>query len=111
MNEILNSKVAVDRLQNFLSSADIDMSYIKHSQATDPHTALKLTNGTFSWIDENAKPAEQPQSPKKSEGKRGGQVELEMSAGLKKSGKVGGPILKDINMEVKTGSFVAILGE
>jgi len=101
----------VDRLQNFLGADDIDTSYIKHNQATDPNIALKLTNGTFSWIDENAKPPEQPQSPKKSEGKKGGQVELEMSAGLKKSGKIGGPVLKDINMEIKTGSFVAILGE
>jgi len=101
INEVLNAKVALDRIQNFLAADDIDTSYIKHSQITHPDIALKLTNGTFSWLDDEAKPKDD--SPKKAP------VDLENgSAGIKKKTE---PILKDLNIEIKTGSFVAILGD
>lgn len=113
----MNSKISYDRIQNFLSSPDIDTSYIQHDQYRKADTAIKIKNGTFKWLDENEKPQESPEagSPGKEMGpmRRGEQSpELgenkERSPGVRPVPEI---ILNDINMEVKTGSFVAILGE
>ena len=107
-----------------MSTDDIDTSYINHRQDHTDDISIKIQNGTFKWIDENEKPREEPNPKSPQKGKPEGSelspmkknqgqgpkqgVDLEGSAGIKRTPEV---ILKDINMEVKSGSFVAILGE
>jgi len=122
ITEFLNSKISYDRIQNFLSTDDIDTSYIHHDQHMRSDISLKIQNGTFKWIDENEKPRETaPDLKKKKAQVEDGEEMSPMKGrrnreekdfgnleGVKRKPEV---ILKDINMEVKHGAFIAILGE
>ena len=86
MNDLLQGQVSMQRLEEFMFSDDIDTSYIKKTSGNS--SAVKIQNGNFYWNqggDKNNKQATSSDSDK--------------------------PILKNINMDIKKGSFVAILGE
>ena len=74
INEFLQSKIALDRIQSFLNVPDVDTSYIMKTHNHYSQTALKITNGNFAWLDENAKPKEKVEgkadSPKKPDSPR-----------------------------------------
>ena len=91
----------MERVQKFMFNEEIDTSYIAHSRLPANENAIKITNGNFYWIKH-----ERP----------GGTTSIENNskAGCDQQEKlVDRPqlILKNINMQIKTGSFVAILGE
>jgi len=73
-------------------SDDIDTSYIKKSESKSSNTAIKIQNGNFYWG--QGKPKDGAQNKKQEE-----------------SSEPDKPILKNINMDIKKGAFVAILGE
>ena len=132
MNEITESKISLDRIQKFLYAEEVSTSYIFRSRNTHTENAIKIINGNFAWIDEAAQAkANQPKTQGKagsSTGKADSPTEKgDSSPPLKKpepekkpvdleKGPDGKPpklihVLKNLNMEIKKGSFVAILGE
>ena len=90
-NDLLQGQVSLERLEKFMFSEDIDTSYIKKSESENSQTAIKIKNGNFYW--NKGKSQEEIQDKQES---------------FSDSDQ---PILKNINMDIKKGSFVAILGE
>jgi len=73
-------------------SEDIDTSYITKTKDTAKDIAIKIKNGNFYWASKKTEPGNQEQEQE----------------GFTNPNNL---ILKNINMEIKKGSFVAILGE
>ena len=95
ISAILDAKVALDRISKFLTAEEIQADYIKKEESLGCNgTAIKVKNGNFYWLTE-----EEKQFKKKKEEKLEDCLE---------EGKL---ILQDINLKIKKGSFVAILGE
>ena len=138
ISAVLDLKVSLDRVSKFLLAEDIQADYIKKSEDLD--VAIKMTNGNFYWLTEEerklkkkkedeekqkAESAEDSGGAEKAEGdkkdekkddgsgseeKKEAEVEKQASESLNENGGER-LILKDINLEIKKGSFVAILGE
>lgn len=124
MNEITESKISLDRIQKFLYAEEVSTSYIYRSRNSQAENAIKINNGNFAWIDEAAQakanqaktqgkagsPTGKPGSPppKKPEPEKK-PVDLEKGPDGKPAKLI--HVLKNLNMEIKKGSFVAILGE
>jgi len=90
-NDLLQAQVSLERVEKFMFSEDIDTSYIRKIKSKDINSsAINIKNGNFSWTSKKDKTPEQNG--------------IEDSLSNK-------PILKNINMDIKKGSFVAILGE
>ncbi len=82
------------RVQQFMFNGEVDTSYIIRSKQAASPVALAITNGNFYWQSKQAD-SEKEEPP--------------ASEDLTKNGyKL---ILKDINMTIPKGSFVAILGD
>ena len=131
-----DSMISMRRIQKFLLSPELDLSYIKQSEPTTDVVAIKVFQGNFSWRYENA-PANDSQfkapdtsmieSPpialeNTSEGlytERDDEKELEMSIQSARPGlldsedavKASCFELEKINMTIFKGSFVAIIGD
>ena len=83
MNDILQGQISLGRVQDFMYAEEIDTSIINSNRNESDDVAVKIKNGNFAWTTND-------------EGTQQDSSNL---------------ILKNINMEIKKGSFVAILGE
>lgn len=130
LTTLLESMIAVNRLQKFLLAEEIDTKYIKRHDGWGSDVALKIQNGFFYWNEPGQK-KDLHQKVKKNSQKRSvsaktispteGQVCIEMSerkesavsskSSIAESERSSQYILKDINLEIKKGSFVAFIGE
>ena len=79
--------MSLERVEKFMFSGDVDTSYISRRNDPKSDIAIKVQNGSFYW---NDKPNNNVENNRKTFDNR---------------------ILKNINMTIKKGSFVAILGE
>jgi len=96
LNDLLQGQVSLDRLQKFLFSEEVNTEYVAHSKEPKGNVAIKIENGNFYWVkDDNQREYLKTEV-------RDIQLQETNRPDL---------ILKDINMEIKKGSFVAILGE
>ena len=75
-----------------MKSSEIDTEYITRLNKAQEKTAIKITNGNFYWADNTRNNAEQSLSSNRN----------------MDNYKL---ILKNIDMNVPKGSFIAILGE
>ncbi len=106
----------MDRINKFLAAEEINTEYIKKNEVDYPDVAVKVKNGNFYWLTEEEKKLkqkkEEEEEKQKQEGKEKKQEvpvsEISSPASENEGEKL---ILKDINLEVKKGSFVAILGD
>jgi len=106
----------LDRINKFLAAEEINTEYIKKNEVDYPDVAVKVKNGNFYWLTEEEKKLkqkkEEEEEKQKQEGKEKKQEvpvsEISSPASENEGEKL---ILKDINLEVKKGSFVAILGD
>ena len=99
LNDLLQGLVSLKRIQQFMFNGEVDTNYIARSkQANISNVALKITNGNFYWLNK------QSSNPEDQDGEK----EPPSSEDLKDGYKL---ILKDINMTIPKGSFIAILGE
>ena len=102
LNDALQAHISVGRLQKYLFSDDIDTSYIQASKYANKDNAIKIANGTFFWLEaKKDNPLTGSPIPKAI-------AETKPTETVQAKPKL---VLKDINIEIKTGSFVAILGE
>jgi len=84
LNDVLLGQVSLGRVQDFMCAEEIDTSIINLKRdETDP-VAVKINNGNFTWTtDETRNFWKDPSNL----------------------------ILKDINLQINKGAFVALLGE
>ena len=75
---------------------EVDTEYMKHSKNSKKDVAIKIENGNFYWVKD---------VQKESQKKENNEIQLQEVAPKSQL------ILKDINMKIEKGSFVAILGE
>ncbi len=111
ITSILDLKVSLDRINKFLTAEEINTEYIKKNEVDFPETAIKVKNGNFYWLTEEEKKLKKK---KEEEEKDGEEVEEKKEVGVEEEPPVTEGeklILKDINLEIKKGSFVAILGD
>jgi len=85
LNDMLQGQVSLERIQQFMCSEEINTDYIS-TEKNDSDEAITIKNGNFLWTSKT----EETSNDK---------------------GSAQNYILKNINMEIKKGSFVAILGE
>lgn len=102
LNDLLQGQVSLERIEKFMFSEEINVEYIKHNNQNNSqnNTAIKMTNGNFYWTQEQAKM-----------GNHKAPSETELQPRQEDAGKKHQLILNSINIEIKKGSFVAILGE
>jgi len=93
LNDLLQGLVSLKRVEQFMFNGEVDTSYIARSKQAASNIALKITNGNFYWLN---KPLEAEEK------------ELFSQESTTSGYKL---ILKDINMTIPKGSFVAILGD
>ena len=84
MNDVLLGQVSLGRVQNFMCAEEIDTSIINSRKDETDNVAVKINNGNFTWTTDDS------------------------SNFFKDPSNL---ILKDINLQIPKGSFVAILGE
>jgi len=136
VSTILDLKVSLDRISKFLLAEDIKADYIKRNEVDYPETAIKMTNGNFYWLTEEEKKLKKKKEEEEKEEGEEGDGEKKNKKSLEEEKKEnlleekpasessdenenengngnGGEkmILKDINLDIKKGSFVAILGD
>ena len=129
VSTIIDSRISLRRLEKFLLSEDIDQSYITQKITSTSQVALKVTNGNFSWESTEKLEAANSDVPKpKSKPSKGAPATVELSSTtfVKEAEDTessetdidsSDPTknynfkLQDINLEVKKGSFVAIIGD
>lgn len=124
---VLEAIISMGRIQKFLLAEEIDTKYIKRNDDWDSDVAIKIQNGFFYWNEPGQK-KDLSQIVKKNSQKRlvnakavsalEGQVCIEMASvasssksSIAESERSSEYILKDINLEIKKGSFVAFIGE
>ena len=124
---VLEAIISMGRIQKFLLAEEIDTKYIKKNDDWDSDVAIKIQNGFFYWNEPGQK-KDLSQIVKKNSQKRSvnakavsaleGQVCIEMASmasssksSIAESERSSKYILKDINLEIKKGSFVAFIGE
>lgn len=99
-NDMVQSYVSLGRIEKFMFAEEIDMSYIEHNPRSVRDYAIKINNGSFNWVDKQPNATtDQPNLSAKTN------VELNQIKGESDL------VLKNINLQIKRGSFVAILGE
>lgn len=110
MSTVVDSSIAMRRLEKFLSSEEIDQSYITQRKIPNNQVALNISNGTFSWKSANEKTEAVPTTVELTRDSE--EIELtETSPDKADPNKNYKFRLQDINLEVKKGSFVAIIGD
>ncbi len=102
LNDLLQGQVSMERVQKFMFNEEIDTSYIAQSMVPASENAIKIANGNFYWV-KNEKQHSSDDDDNKNKVKN--------SADYQKLVEPPQLILKNINMEIKRGSFIAILGE
>jgi len=104
---ILDLKVSLDRINKFLTAEEINTEYIKKSEVDYPDTAIRMKNGNFYWLTEEEKKLKKKKEEEEAEEKK----EIVQEEPLATDNEGEKLILKDLNLEIKKGSFVAILGD
>ena len=107
MASILDLKVSLDRINKFLTAEEINTEYIKKSEVDYPDTAIRMKNGNFYWLTEEEKKLKKKKEEEEAEEKK----EIVQEEPLATDNEGEKLILKDLNLEIKKGSFVAILGD
>jgi len=93
-----------------LTAEEINTEYIKNNEVDYPATAIKMKNGNFYWMTEEEKKLKkkkEEEEENEEDGKKK-EVVVEEESPAAEGEKL---VLKDINLEIKKGSFVAILGD
>lgn len=138
ITNLIECFVGLKRIQDYLLAEEVDTKYIKKNDWMHPDAAVKIENGNFYWVDpeqqkkgeeENKNKVNYPiknNTKKQTNTSKGGQtIEMKpMKSSQEDDGKIKaykksstkadpreGYILKDINLEIKKGSFVAVIGE
>lgn len=114
MNDLLQGQLSLERIQKFLFAEEINAKYITRTNDLLNPTAIKVVNGNFHWVDKNAKKeGYEVEKSQKNKKKTGEPVKLtdQHPPIVEISKEKPEAILKSINMNIKRGSFVAILGE
>ena len=134
VNQCIETFVAMGRIQKFLNEEEITTKYITRNDLWCQDAAIKVENGNFYWIepeklkDLKKNKKKSPKDKKQVANNQGGTFALEMGpmpneqrgsiasrASSQESSIIeeGKPlyILKNINLEIKKGAFVAIIGE
>jgi len=123
VSTLLDLKVSLDRINKFLLAEDIKADYIKKNEVDYPETAINIKNGNFYWLteeekklkkkkeEEEAQEGDEDGEKKKEEEKKEEKPASESSDEIENEGEGEKMILKDINLDIKKGSFVAILGD
>ena len=101
---MIDLKVSLDRMGNFLAAEEIKADYIKKNEINYPNAAIKVKDGNFYWLTEEEKRLKK----KKEEGEEKKEIVVQEEPPATEGEKL---ILKDVNLEIKKGSFVAILGD
>ena len=97
----------MDRITKYLIAEDIELDHIKRSGLD---AAIKVKNGNFYWLTEEEK--DKIKKEKETGDKKKEQTEsLSVSTQNNQANTGYKLILEDINLNIKKGSFVAILGE
>ena len=112
----MDLKVSLDRINKFLMAEDIQADYIKKNEDLD--VAINMKNGNFYWLTEEekklkTKKEEDDEKKKNSEEEKKEVVEEKPVSESCGEGESEGEklILQNIKLDIKKGSFVAILGE
>ena len=123
---ILESIVSMKRIEKFLKTDDIDKSILQYNSnlEIDQENAITMKNGNFYWVDNNESEdlnktsTQDIQDPKKNASLqtiKGSAVDrfqkYESQNETKDNDTTENLILKNINLEIKKSSFVAIIGE
>ena len=126
INNMIETFVGINRIQKFLLEDEVDMKYIKRNDIFNPDVAIKIENGNFYWVEpDQLKDKKKEKKQKSAKRPQNGEVVLEMAPLRRPSEQSivssegssiveeGKPVytLKNINMQIKKGAFVAIIGE
>lgn len=111
---VLDCIVSMKRIENFLLAEEIDPSIIQTSD--DSKIAIKIKNGNFYWISEKEKLIAAEKNKPENKEKTDEQLEETIKHFIKlipedKMEVKPKNILKDINLKIEKGSFIAVLGE
>lgn len=107
--------IAINRIEKYLKEDNIDKSFLQANFKPNSDIAIKIENGNFYWVTKREK--EIAAEKNKVENKKLSPEELNNK--LRSLGLIDNPsykdeihyVLKNINMTIKKGSFVVILGE
>jgi len=114
----MDLKVSLDRINKFLTAEEINTEYIKKNEVDYPGTAVKVKDGNFYWLTEEEKKLKEKKEEEKKN--KGGEKKNEIIQQEGSNSEISSPttenggeklILKDLNLDIKKGSFVAILGD
>ena len=103
-----------------MTAEEINTEYIKKNEVDYPETAIRVKSGNFYWLTEEEKKLkkkkeeEEEEKQKEAEGEEKQELvqeEEEEAAASEVSSEGDNLILRDINIEIRKGSFVAILGD
>ena len=125
---ILESIVSMKRIEKFLKTDDIDKSILQYNSnffEIDQENAITMKNGNFYWVDNDESEdlkknsTQDIQDPKKNASLqtiKGSAVDRfqkyeSQNEETKDNDTTENLILKNINLEIKKSSFVAIIGE
>ena len=131
----INCNISVRRVEKFLLSKEIDRSYIKQTNSTKDELAIQISSGTFAWvpfdiqgrnfheIEIKALQTEIEEEQNVGEISSSQTEEINEDAGTQRrdsellietsplSSEIKRFQLRDINIGIKKGAFVAIIGE
>lgn len=126
VSTLVDSNISMKRLEKFLSAEEIDQSYIKQDYTLSNPTALKISNGNFSWKSTEKKTPEATTKIKILQ--KDSNTALELTSNMPPNDQLkdlsetlpdsasqneGGKAfrLQEINLEIQKGAFVAIIGD
>mgnify|MGYP002620850355 FL=1 len=109
----MEARVSSARIESYLKEDDIDTSYILKDENPNDDYAVTIENGSFYWVTEaeKAAAAERNREELRKKLPKDQQDKIEILTNPQDVIEGNTWVLKDINMKIKKGSFVAILGE
>ena len=99
---MLQGQVSLGRVQDFMYAEEIDTSIINSNKDESDNVAIRIKNGNFAWTTDETKEDASKKDQKPSSSIQPNPNFFKDPSNL---------ILKNINIDIKKGSFVAILGE
>jgi hypothetical protein len=110
--------VSMKRIEGFLLSKEINQSYIIQDSLDNTDLSIRITNGNFCWktggrmlTHSDSIGASTPRTPRM-DASPTKKMSFEMGKAMSENSRhYGIAVLEDINIEIKKGSFVVVLGE
>ena len=111
---MIESKISLTRVTKYLLAEEVQRDFITRNDSLNTDISVKVQNGNFYWLSEEEKQKKKEkehEEKKEQDDQKDANSDKEHIDVTSHNDTPYKLVLQDINVEIKKGSFVAILGE